>query len=212
VKRVGFLVTILIVAFSSFFVLTSSFPVSPPSWAEKSIVVISAEIDQPILTFPFLPEPVTHSGTGFALAGHIYTCAHVIRGSKKITVTLRTGKKQEATLLRVDLPADLAELEIADMPPCLFLRAAAPHFFEKVWEIGNPGDLRFVTTTGYFLTFDGSENRFLIDTWFGNSGSPLMDTAGRVIGMAHNIIKGTRFTGGGTLQELQNFIHPERPR
>ena len=96
--------------------------------------------------------------------------------------------------------------------PTLTLRTSPPHFFEKVWEIGNPAEMRFVTTTGYFLTFNGKENIFLIDSWFGNSGSPIMDNSGQVVGMAHDLIPGTRYCGGGTLQELQNFVHPERPR
>ncbi len=153
-----------------------------------------------------------HAGTGFALSGRIYTCAHVVEGAKTVYVTLRDGRYQWARVLRTDKGSDLAELQVGDMPPDLVLRSYPPVFPERVWEIGNPVGLRFVTTTGYFLTFDGLENRFLIDTWFGNSGSPIMDNRGQVVGMAHDIIRGTRFTGGGTLQDLQNFTNPSTPR
>jgi len=81
-----------------------------------------------------------------------------------------------------------------------------------VFQIGNPGDMRWLLVRGNFITFDTFENRFLLDTWFGNSGSPIIDRRGYVLGMTHNIIRGTRFTGGGTLQELQNFINPTTPR
>ncbi len=168
-----------------------------PSWAERSIVFISADDSH---------------GTGFAMNNRIYTCEHVIHGAKQIYVTLRDGRFQWARVLRSDEDCDLAELEIGDMPPCLCLRSYSPRFLERVWEIGNPANLRWITTTGYFASFDRQENRFVIDTFFGNSGSPIMDDRGRVIGMAHNIILGTRYTGGGTLQELQNFIDPERSR
>src|SRR5439155_17099340 len=141
---------------------------------------------------------VSGHGTGFALNGKIYTCDHVVHSAKKITVIFSNGKQQPAKLLREDADTDLAELQIPHPPRSLVLRRNPPHFFESVSEIGNPSDLQFVTTTGYFLTFSGVKhaNIFVLDTWFGNSGSPIFDSYGQVIGMCHAIMLGTRFTLG----------------
>lgn len=181
-----------------------------PDQAGQSVVLIESESTEEPL--PGLIITVVHSGTGFAVEGSIYTCEHVIHGAKKITVTLRTGNKQPAKLIRFDVLTDLAELEIARPPISLRLRTTAPHWFEAVFQIGNPGPIRFAMTAGRFLSFDGVANIFLLDTFFGNSGSPIMDRHGAVIGMTHAIILGTRFTMGGTLQELTNFVHPLTPR
>jgi S1-C subfamily serine protease len=205
---------------------------SSPSGAVRSIVLVECQVEEkPLLLFllqppktktnvpfsqfsPINPKPhfTTHSGTGFAVNGRIYTCEHVIHGGKNIFVTLRNGSKQPARLIRFDSRTDLAELKVEHPPVSLFMRRSAPGFFEKVWQIGNPGDMRFVTTNGWFLSFDGESNIFVIDTYFGNSGSPLLDRSGYVIGMTHAIIRGTPFTYGGTLQDLDNFIHPARAR
>src|SRR5439155_16428637 len=122
----------------------------------RSVVLVEIELG---------PELVAH-GSGFALNGKIYTCDHVVTGATKITVVFSNGEKEPATLLREDKETDLAELQIAHPPRSLVLRTQPPRFFEKVWEIGNPSDLRFVTTNGYFLTFTGRANCFIIDTWF----------------------------------------------
>jgi S1-C subfamily serine protease len=213
-------------------VLVAVISTSSPSGAVRSIVLVECQVEEKPLLLILLPPAksktnvpysqlstlkpkprlTTHSGTGFAVNGRIYTCEHVIHGGKNITVTLISGRKQPATLIRFDSRTDLAELKIEHPPVSLLMRRSAPGFFEKVWQIGNPGDLRFVTTHGWFLSFDGESNVFVIDTYFGNSGSPLLDHNGYVMGMTHAIIRGTRFTYGGTLQDLNNFIHPARAR
>lgn len=205
-------------------VISVSGPENPETFAQ-SVVEIRAEADEPNAIAEFFgiknaPKiHVIHKGTGFAVNGRIYTCEHVIHGSTEISVTLNCSRRapgaceaQPAKLIRSNEKIDLAELKIEHPPHSLTLRSYPPRWLESVWQIGNPGPLAFVITAGRFAATDGKMNFFILDTFFGNSGSPIMDSKGQVIGMTHLLVEGTRFTGGGTLAELRAFIYPGQPQ
>lgn len=202
--------------------------------ATRSVVSIEAKVKKKMTIFDlfFLSNPktkgkdskdipkslpdiiVTNGGTGFSIEhGRILTCYHVVKDAVSVTVTTN-NVTQEAKIVRVSKETDLAELSVQNPPPSLRLGSRVPSVGDKLWQIGNPGPLAFVVTTGLFLTFDyeNNNNTAILDTYFGNSGSPVMNRRGEVIGMTHTIIQGTRFTGIGTLQELTNFLHPSTPR
>lgn len=182
---------------------------TPEQW-QKSVVIVQTDIlEEPL---PGVLIPAKNVGTGFALNGRIYTCEHVIHDGKNIEVILRNGHLEPAKLIRSDKRFDLAELAVKQPPKSLKLSSRPPHFFERVWQIGHPGPLRWVVTNGFFLSFSGEANCFILDTWFGNSGSPILDGSGAVMGMTHAVIPGSRFTLGGTLEGLRNFVYPDRPR
>jgi len=181
---------------------------TPEQW-QKQVVLVQGDIEEEIFGMKIDEK---HFGTGFPINGRIYTCEHVIHEAKNLEVILKSGQHQKARLIRSDKATDLAELAIAHPPKSFQLRSTVPHWFERVWQIGNPGQMRWVIVNGFFLGFDGAQNCFVIDTFFGNSGSPLLDSRGAVIGMTHAMVPGTRFTSGGTLQDLRNFIYPDRPR
>src|SRR5947208_1033329 len=120
-------------------------PEASPRGAENSVVLISAKVIVPILREK---DTIIATGTGFALRGKIYKCEHVVSDSQDITVTLRSGKVLPAKILRTNKDTDLAELGTDEVPPSLVLRDRPPRVLEKVWEIGNPTKLRWVTTSG----------------------------------------------------------------
>jgi serine protease Do len=139
-------------------------------------------------------------GSGFIIdpAGWVVTSNHVIDGAKEISVILNDGTQYPATIKGRDPKTDLALLKIdADHPlPSVQLGdsdSARPG--DWVLAIGNPFGLGGTVTTGIisarsrdihsgpfddFLQIDAAINQ-------GNSGGPLFDTQGRVIGINNAI-------------------------
>ena len=142
-------------------------------------------------------EPTASAGTGFLIRsdGCFLTNAHVVEGMELIGVTLRDGRKFSAELLFSDPDQDLALLRIdaADLP-CLELGDSdALEVGDWICTIGNPtGELGSSLTTGYLsagprqVQADGRTLTMLqINAAVnkGNSGGPLLDQAGRVVGI-----------------------------
>ena len=138
----------------------------------------------------------TSVGSGFIVnpEGLIVTNNHVIRGADEITVTLHDGRKFEAELRGVDENTDLALLSVTTkdaLPYVEFGDSDAVRVGDWVIAVGNPFGLGGTVTAGIvsargrdirsgplddFLQIDAPINR-------GNSGGPLFDTAGRVVGV-----------------------------
>jgi len=139
------------------------------------------------------------SGSGFVwdAAGHVVTNAHVIEGASGATVRLADGSAHAARLVGVDPRNDLAVLRIdaAAAPPAIALGTSTGlRVGQKVFAIGNPFGLDWTLTTGIVSALErelpgqgGRAIRGLIQTDAainpGNSGGPLLDSAGRLIGV-----------------------------
>ena len=140
------------------------------------------------------------TGSGFIwdTAGHVVTNVHVISGAASANVKLADGRDYEATLVGASLAHDIAVLQIRvpkDQP--LPVAVGTSHDLrvgQKVFAIGNPFGLDWTLTTGIVSALDrsiegenGAEIRHLVQTDAainpGNSGGPLLDSAGRLIGM-----------------------------
>ncbi|PRD40869.1 hypothetical protein C5748_24650 [Phyllobacterium phragmitis] len=138
-------------------------------------------------------EEASFSGTGFLINnnGWVVTNAHVVKGCTKLTV----GSFGEAVDRQVDNLNDLAVLRLATPPAGrspLKLRRAAPRLGEDVAAMGYPLSNILSDgvkiTTGNINSLIGMENdtRYLqISTPIqpGNSGGPLVDRAGDVLGI-----------------------------
>lgn len=135
-------------------------------------------------------------GSGFIIDadGYIVTNQHVIDGADEITITLDNGDQYEAKLLGADDKTDLALLKI-DAPKALphvnFGSSDSARVGDWVIAVGNPFGLGGTFTAGIisargrdidtgpyddYLQIDASINR-------GNSGGPLFNTRGEVIGI-----------------------------
>jgi S1-C subfamily serine protease len=139
----------------------------------------------------------TGSGWVWDAAGHVVTNAHVIAGATSAVVTLADGRSFDARLVGQDRSHDLAVLRIegADLPaPLTLAPPEPPEVGARVLAIGNPFGLDWTLTTGIVSALerelpgrDGVAIRGLIQTDAainpGNSGGPLLDAAGRVIGV-----------------------------
>ena len=168
--------------------------------AKASVVYISTServMDYWTLNVQTVPYG-TGSGFIWDAAGHVVTNLHVVAGAAAATVRLSDGKDYPATLVGLSKTHDMAVLQI-QIPT----KSAAPipigtshdlQVGQKVYAIGNPFGLDWTLTTGIVSALDRSltgENGVLIQHLIqtdaainpGNSGGPLLDSAGRLIGM-----------------------------
>jgi S1-C subfamily serine protease len=147
---------------------------------------------------PFRSES---EGSGIVMdsEGHILTNYHVIEGADEIAVTLWDGTAVTAQLLGVDPANDLALLKASFQPqrlvPARIGDSDAVRPGETVFAIGSPFSFDFSVTQGIVSAIDressvtstGRAIRGVIQTDAavnpGNSGGPLFNTAGEVIGI-----------------------------
>jgi len=140
------------------------------------------------------------TGSGFVWdeLGHIVTNYHVIEGASEARVQLSDGRDYRAVLIGASPSHDLAVLRI-NVPikrphPVMIGTSHDLKVGQKAFAIGNPFGLDWTLTTGIISALDRSmteENgaviRHLIQTDAainpGNSGGPLLDSAGRLIGV-----------------------------
>jgi 2-alkenal reductase len=140
------------------------------------------------------------TGTGFVwdAAGHVVTNNHVIQGGSDIRVRLSGGEVVPATLVGTAPNYDLAVLQlgrVSAMPPPIAIGSSGDlKVGQFVYAIGNPFGLDHTLTSGVISalqrrlpTQEGRELSGVIQTDAainpGNSGGPLLDSAGRVIGV-----------------------------
>jgi 2-alkenal reductase len=148
----------------------------------------------------FRVETARGAGSGFVwdAAGHVVTNYHVIEDATRVQVQLDAGKPIAARVVGVAPEYDLAVVRLAELP-----RALKPiplgssrdlKIGQSVVAIGNPFGLSRTLTTGivsaldrHLPTSDYSEVAGVIQTDAainpGNSGGPLLDSAGRLIGV-----------------------------
>jgi S1-C subfamily serine protease len=140
------------------------------------------------------------TGTGFVWddAGHIVTNFHVIQGGTGVRVTLADQSSQDAQLVGAFPDRDLAVLKITPakdkLPPLAIGSSRDLQVGQRVYAIGNPFGLDQTLTTGIVSalnreieSFNQRTIRGVIQTDAainpGNSGGPLLDSAGRLIGV-----------------------------
>jgi S1-C subfamily serine protease len=140
------------------------------------------------------------TGSGFVWdeQGHVITNLHVIAGAAEATVKLADGRDYPAALVGVSEAHDIAVLKISPvgnpLVPVAIGTSDDLRVGQKVFAIGNPFGLDWTLTTGVVSALDrsldnesGGVIRHLIQTDAainpGNSGGPLLDSAGRLIGV-----------------------------
>ena len=141
------------------------------------------------------------SGSGLVWdeAGHIVTNFHVIEGASEAQIQLADGRQFSATLIGVSPQHDLAVLKIGGAgftaPARVPIGTSSDlQVGQNVFAIGNPFGLDWTLTKGIVSALDrslpnenGPDIRHLIQTDAainpGNSGGPLLDSAGRLIGI-----------------------------
>jgi S1-C subfamily serine protease len=181
--------------------------------AQPSVVFITtaAQRVDPFTRNIFAVPRGTGSGFLWDARGHVVTNAHVLEGASAALVRLADGSSWPAELVGTDPRNDLAVLRIApdaDMPPALAVGTSDDlQVGQKVFAIGNPFGFDFTLTTGIVSALGrelpaerGFAIRGLIQTDAainpGNSGGPLLDSAGRLIGVNTAIYSPTGGSAG----------------
>jgi len=153
-------------------------------------------------------------GSGFVIdkEGHIVTNYHVVQGASEIEVSFSNRDTVEATLVGTDPSTDLALLEVdvdaRALTPLALADSDAVEVGDPVVAIGNPFGLERTVTAGIVSALQRqvrAPNSFTIDHVIqtdapinsGNSGGPLLDADGRVIGVNSQIE--TASGGGGNV-------------
>jgi len=140
------------------------------------------------------------TGSGFVWDeyGHIITNYHVIEGASEANIRLNDGRTYQATLAGVSPNHDLAVLKIDvkfDLPPAVPVGTSEDlQVGQSVFAIGNPFGLDYTLTSGIVSALNRSlsaDSDLIINNLIqtdaainpGNSGGPLLDSAGRLIGI-----------------------------
>ena len=144
-------------------------------------------------------------------AGHLVTNYHVIKGTTEIGVRLTSGEFVSARLVGVAPNYDLAVLRVeanrAPLRPIIVGSSADLQVGQETFAIGNPYGLDQTLTSGIVSalhrrlpTAPSHEISGVIQTDApinpGNSGGPLLDSAGRLIGVNSAIITGSGASAG----------------
>lgn len=143
------------------------------------------------------------SGSGFLISpdGFVMTNSHVVHGATQLHVQTSDGRITQAGIVGDDPDTDLAilRIDLPDLPYIRFAEANDVHVGQIAIAIGNPLGFDHTVTAGIVSalgrTFPSRTGR-LIDNVLqtdaalnpGNSGGPLLDTQGRVIGVNTAII------------------------
>ncbi len=158
------------------------------------------------------------SGSGVILdeQGHIITNDHVVEGASKLDVIFQDGSKAQASVVGTDPVTDLAVIQVSVQVP-----ATAPlgdsnalQLGETVIAIGSPlgsyrGSVTMGVVSGLNRSVAGTTQEGLIQTDaainHGNSGGPLVNLSGQVIGINTLVV---RDTNSGDIAEGLGFSIP----
>lgn len=148
-------------------------------------------------------EAPAATGSGFVIdgAGRIVTNQHVVAGADRVTVRFANGDEAEARVVGTDASTDVALLDLEggrEVTPLELGSSEALEVGDAVAAIGSPFGLEGTLTAGIVSALDRdirAPNGFTIDGAIqtdaalngGSSGGPLLDAAGRVVGIASQI-------------------------
>jgi S1-C subfamily serine protease len=160
--------------------------------------VVNITSTQVQFDFFYGPVPQQGQGSGFILdkKGMILTNNHVIDNAQRVEVTLSDKHKYKATVIGIDKNHDLALLKINDVPnlvPATLAESSGLIVGQRVYAIGNPFGLSGTMTRGIISairSIRGPQNNPIEDAIQtdaavnpGNSGGPLLNSRGEVIGI-----------------------------
>jgi len=164
--------------------------------AKDSVAYITSTVYQQSFFFEMVPTRALGSGFLISPDGRILTNNHVISGSSKIEVRFSDGSRYTAKVLVADRADDLAMIQIDPKKKVPFLKLGDSDGLQvgqKVLAIGNPFGFSGTLTTGVVSSLgreirnENSTLEGLVQTDAaineGNSGGPLLDSQGNVIGI-----------------------------
>ena len=165
-------------------------------------------------------QQVSGSGVFISKDGYVLTNNHVVDGTDSVVIILADGTQVPVKIIGTDRYADLAVLKADTQAPAVANLGNSDNLKpgETVIAIGSPlGDFKNTVTVGVVSatgrtidTGEGYNIEGLIQTDAainsGNSGGPLVNLAGEVIGINTLVVRGSGF--GGTIAEGLGFSIP----
>jgi len=159
-------------------------------------------------SFFAVETPLEGSGSGSVIDrfGHVLTNHHVIEGAQEIRVTLASGKSYDAVRVGRDTLTDIAVLRISapaeELFPLVLADSSRLRVGQRVIAIGNPFGFERTMTLGIISSLNRTlpsrggrtmKSMIQVDAALnrGNSGGPLLDSRGRLIGMNTAIASST---------------------
>ncbi len=164
----------------------------------QSIVHINTKARQIDSFFSVKELKGAGSGSVIDAQGYILTNNHVVEGAREVTVTLHNGSSYPAVVQGKDPESDIAVLKIdapaADLLPLPWGESTNLRVGQRIYAIGNPFGLERTMSTGIISslnrTIEAEQHRNMrsliqldISLNQGNSGGPLINTRGELIGM-----------------------------
>ena len=164
----------------------------------------------------FFGSSSTASGSGVIVdaKGYVVTNYHVVEGEQSLQVIFSDGSKTSATVMGTDSVADLAVIKVEGKVPAVaeLGDSGAVEPGQIAIAIGSPlGDFRGTVTVGVVSALDRTvgQQQGLIQTDAainnGNSGGPLLNSLGQVIGINTLVV---RSTNSGNVAEGLGFAIP----
>jgi len=184
-----------------------------------AVVTVLGTVDVPSGDGGTSPSEVSGSGVFIKEDGYLITNEHVIDGARDFQVILQDGQVLDASLIGSDVFSDLAVLKTEEPPPAVAALGNSDMLDpgETVVAIGSPlGMFMNSVTTGVVSGVGRSINSgrgYVIEDLIqtdaainqGNSGGPLVNLAGEVIGINNLVVRGS---GRGTVAEGLGFAVP----
>lgn len=177
---------------------------SAPDWQ-----AVTGAVSDSVVSIQVATQRGEAEGSGVVLdaEGHVLTNNHVVSGAQQVQVTLADGRMFEAEVVGTDPTTDLAVVQLKDAPgdlsPAKLGDSDAVDVGDAVMAVGNPLGLANTATTGIVSALNrpvsaSSEgggdvtvtNAVQTDAAVnpGNSGGPLFNSSGEVIGINSSIL------------------------
>jgi serine protease Do len=152
------------------------------------------------------------SGWVYDADGHIVTNSHVVRGAARVVVQFYDGRAVDAEVVGEDATTDIAVLKAATTEGLFPIRRATGlelHQGDRVYAFGSPFGFKFSMSEGIVSGLGRDPRALRLDDGYtnfiqtdaavnpGNSGGPLVNVEGRLVGMNVAIATAPRVRGPG---------------
>ncbi|MDQ3778142.1 MAG: trypsin-like peptidase domain-containing protein [Actinomycetota bacterium] len=185
-------------------VAASADTATPVAEAPSSTAALYKRVAGGVVQIRAQSGPGAATGSGFVIdeEGHVVTNQHVVDDAERVTVVFADGDERRGRVVGTDPSTDIAVVDVeapaSELQPLRFGSETSLEVGDPLIAIGSPFGLRGTLTTGVVSALDReirAPNGFTIQDAIqtdaalnnGNSGGPVLDSAGRVVGVAAQI-------------------------